>query len=153
MSYSFGATSRANLSEAHTDLILVFYEVIKHTDCKIIEGHRPEAEQNFAYETGRSRVQWPNSNHNVQPSRAVDAVPYPIDWDDQERFKLFGGFVMWVASRLYLQKHIDHLVRWGADWDDDGNIAEHRLVDYPHFELIEPGEAMYVPMEGSDLGG
>ena len=51
MSYSFGATSRANLSEAHTDLILVFYEVIKHTDCKIIEGHRGKI--NVDSEVGR----------------------------------------------------------------------------------------------------
>ena len=24
---------------------------------------------------------------------------------------------------------------WGADWDGDGNIIEHSLRDYPHYEL------------------
>ena len=150
--YSFGVTSRENLSEAHPDLQAVFNEVIRHTDCKVIEGFRSKTEQDFAYETGRSTVKWPNSKHNVRPTRAVDVVPYPIDWTDYERFKLFGGFVMWVASRLYLKGMTTHLVRWGADWDDDGDIAEHRLVDYPHFELVEPGESVYANVERSPTG-
>jgi peptidoglycan L-alanyl-D-glutamate endopeptidase CwlK len=143
MGYEFGATSTKNLSEAHVDLQAVFNEVIRHTDCKIIEGHRPKEEQNRAYEAGKSRVKWPNSKHNPQPAKAVDAVPWPLDWTDYERFKLFGGFVMWVGSRLWLKDKIKHLVRWGADWDDDGDIMEHSLVDYPHYELVEPGEAIY----------
>ena len=143
MSYHFGRTSLENLEEAHPDLQRVFYEIIKHVDCKVIEGHRGEDEQNFAYESGRSTVRWPNSKHNVQPSLAVDVVPYPIDWEDYERFKLFGAFVMWMASRLYLEGEIEHLVRWGADWDDDGNMYEHRLVDFPHFELVPKGEFMF----------
>jgi len=80
-------------------------------------------------------------------------VPFPIDWTDTERFKLFGGFVMWVGSRLWLKGKTTHVVRWGADWDDDGDIAEHSLVDYPHFELVELGEAVYAPdtVEDPDL--
>jgi len=143
--YTFGELSLANLGEAHEDLQRVFEEVIKHTDCKVIEGFRGEDEQNFAYETGRSKVQWPRSNHNVEPSNAVDVVPYPIDWEDIERFKLFGGFVMWVAARLVYTGATSHMVRWGADWDDDGDIHEHRLVDFPHFELVPTGEVMYGP--------
>lgn len=141
--YSFGETSLKNLKEAHLDLQRVFLEVIRHTDCKVIEGFRGEHEQNFAYETGRSTVQWPDSNHNVEPALAVDVVPYPIDWDDTERFVLFGGFVMWVAARLVYTGKNEHMVKWGADWDNDGNIYEHRLVDFPHFELVPAGELLY----------
>jgi peptidoglycan L-alanyl-D-glutamate endopeptidase CwlK len=135
MPYSFGTTSLSNLGEAHPDLQAVFHEVIRHTDCKVIEGFRNKREQDFAYESGRSKAQWPNSKHNVRPTNAVDVVPYPIDWEDHERFKLFGTFVLWVAERLYRRGVTTHKVTWGADWDDDGNIAEHRLVDYPHFQL------------------
>ena len=34
----------------------------------------------------------------TNPSRAVDVVPYPIDWDDRERFHLFAGFVIALLS-------------------------------------------------------
>ena len=143
MPYHFGRTSLENLEEAHPDLQRIFYEVIKHVDCKVIEGFRGKDEQTFAYESGKSKVQWPNSKHNVEPAMAVDVVPWPLDWDDLERFALFGGFVMWVASRLFYTEDIDHMIRWGADWDSDGDIYEHSLVDFPHFELIPPGESIY----------
>ena len=134
--YVFGRTSLENLEGAHPDLQRIFYEVIKHTDCKVIEGFRGKIEQDLAYESGKSRVKWPDSKHNVNPARAVDVVPWPIDWDDLERFVLFGALVMWVASRLYHNGEIEHVIRWGADWDSDGDIYEHSLVDFPHFELI-----------------
>ena len=35
---------------------------------------------------GRSKLSWLESKHNCEPSRAVDIAPYPIDWDDRERF-------------------------------------------------------------------
>ncbi len=27
--------------------------------------------------------------------------------------------------------------RWGGDWDRDGQLKDHRFIDYPHFELVQ----------------
>jgi peptidoglycan L-alanyl-D-glutamate endopeptidase CwlK len=125
----FGSSSKKNLSEAHPDLVRLFEEVIKHYDCSVIEGHRPQSEQDAAYHSGKSKVQWPNSKHNSTPSMALDVVPYPIDWNDTKRFYYFGGFVKGVAAKLGLD------IRWGGDWDSDNDFKDQSFHDLPHFEL------------------
>ena len=69
---------------------------------------------------------------------AVDAVPYPIDWNDTNRMRFFAGFVMGVAARLYHEGLITHKVRWGGDWDRDTDVKDNRFQDLPHFELVSP---------------
>jgi len=83
----FGKTSRKRLATCHEDLQLVFNEVIKHFDCTIVCGHRGEADQNDAFERGNSKLRFPQSKHNQWPSLAVDAVPWPINWDDTDRMR------------------------------------------------------------------
>ena len=69
--------------------------------------------------------------HNSKPSRAVDCVPYPIDWTDRERFTLFAGFVLGVAARMGIT------LRWGGDWNMNFEVKDNRFDDFPHFELIK----------------
>jgi len=107
----------------------LFKEVIKHYDCTVICGHRSQEEQDKAVAEGKSKVRYPYSKHNSFPARAVDVVPYPIDWDDREGFYAFGGFVKGVAS----QKGIK--IRWGGDWDSDNDLHDQNFIDLPHFEL------------------
>lgn len=133
----FSKRSINNLSECHIDLQVVFKEVIKHFDCTVIEGHRPEAEQNAAYNAGNSKVKYPNSKHNSLPSLAADVVPYPIDWNDTDRMRYFAGFVMGVAALLKAQGKITHAVRAGIDWDCDTQTNDQRFIDLPHFELVK----------------
>lgn len=128
--FSFSSTSRSKLSQCHPLLQDLFYEVIKHVDCSIICGFRKEVDQNIAFSTGKSGVQWPDSNHNDTPSTAVDVVPYPIDWNDHNRFYNFVGFVRGIA----VMKGID--IRVGADWDGDFEVKDQNFHDLPHFELI-----------------
>jgi len=126
---SFGGRSRKNLDEAHPDLIRLFEEVVKHIDCSVIEGHRPQSEQDAAFHSGKSKVQWPNSKHNSSPSNAVDVVPYPVDWNDTDRFRYFAGMVKGIASQMGLD------IRWGGDWDSDNDFKDQSFNDLPHFEL------------------
>ena len=44
----FGERSTRNLKEAAPELQRLFNEVIKHRDCAVIEGHRPQEEQDAA---------------------------------------------------------------------------------------------------------
>jgi peptidoglycan L-alanyl-D-glutamate endopeptidase CwlK len=125
----FGKKSKMVLSTCEKDLQKVFNEVIKHVDCSVIEGHRSEKRQNELFEKGFTKVKYPNGRHNSYPSRAVDVVPYPIDWDDRERFHLFAGFVLATARSMGIT------LRWGGDWNMNFEVDDNKFDDFPHFEL------------------
>ena len=97
---TFSDTSKKNLEEAHEDLQKVFNEVIKYIDCKVIEGFRSQVEQDKTYFSGKSKLKYPESKHNQIPCLAVDVVPYPIDWNDRERFYYFAGVVSGVSKSM-----------------------------------------------------
>ena len=91
---SFGRTSRKRLDTCEDALQVLMNQVVKDFDCSITVGHRGKEAQEKAYSEGKSKKKWGQSKHNSYPSRAVDVAPYPIDWDDRDRFHFFAGFVM-----------------------------------------------------------
>ena len=127
---SFGKRSQSKLDTCHPDLQKVFNEVVKHFDCSIICGRRDCEEQNNLYHAGKSQLQFPDSKHNTLPSNAVDAIPYPVDWNDREQFSYFAGFVIGIAASMGIK------LRWGGDWDMDGETTDNSFDDLPHIELI-----------------
>lgn len=133
----FSQRSRANLGECHPDLQTLFAEIVKHFDCAVIEGHRPQEEQDRAFHGGKSTLRWPDSKHNKTPSMAADVAPWPVDWNDTKRFYWFGGFVLGVAAKLHDGGDMAHRVRWGGDWDGDTTWKDQSFHDLPHFELID----------------
>ena len=126
---SFGKKSREQLATCHPKLQKVFNEVIKFVDCSVLKGHRGKKEQDEAFERGNSKVKYPDGRHNSDPSRAVDVLPYPIDWKDYERMTLFAGYVLGTAKQMGIN------LIWGNDWDGDFETKDTNLKDYPHFEL------------------
>jgi hypothetical protein len=122
--------SAIKLAECDERIQKVFNTVIETVDNTILVGHRNESDQEEMYETGRSQVQWPNSMHNSLPSKAVDVAPYPIDWNDRERFTLFAGYVLGVAENMGIK------LRWGGDWDRDFKTSDNSFDDLVHFELL-----------------
>lgn len=128
---NFGKRSNNNLNTAHPKLQILFREVVKHFDCSVLCGHRGEDEQNAAVEKGYSKVRFPNSKHNSNPSKAVDVVPYPVDWKDRERMKYFAGVVKGLAIGMGIN------IRWGGDWDSDTELKDNTFQDLPHFEIKE----------------
>ena len=108
-------------------------EVVKHIDCTVLCGHRNEEDQNAAVAKGNSKATYPNGRHNAYPSLAIDISPYPVDWEDYERFTLFAGFFLGVAKMMYP----DVKVIWGNDWDGDFDTKDTGFRDYPHFEIRE----------------
>jgi peptidoglycan L-alanyl-D-glutamate endopeptidase CwlK len=127
---NFSEKSQTILNTCHPDLIKLFTEVVKHFDCTILCGHRGEKEQNEAFQNKASKLQWPDSKHNKMLSLAVDAVPYPVDWEDEKRIYFFVGFVKGIAAELGVN------IRCGADWDSDTQVNDQDFIDLPHFELI-----------------
>ena len=125
----FGARSKNALHSCDERLIKVFDEVIKTVDCSVLEGHRGQSKQDKYYEEGKSKVKYPSGRHNKLPSMAVDVAPYPIDWDDRERFHLFAGFVLGIAKSMGIN------LRWGGDWNQNWFVDDNKFDDFPHFEL------------------
>ena len=139
----FSKASQKALDSCVSPLQDLFNEVVKHYDCKILEGHRGKEAQNVAYAKGLSKKRWPNGKHNSVPSKAVDVAPYPVQWpgpglSSQEnqrrtiRFYHFIGFVAGVASQMGIS------IRCGADWDSDEELFDQTFNDLPHFELRQP---------------
>lgn len=126
----FSEISLLNLNQATGQLQELFQAVIERFDCRIICGYRDREAQERAFEEGRTTKHFPNSKHNVQPSLAVDVVPWPLDWKDLERFKQMGYFVLGVAHGLGIK------VRWGADWNMNLKYSDETFLDWPHFEVV-----------------
>ena len=125
----FGKSSRERLATCEDELQKVFNEVIKYVDCSVLEGHRGQERQDKLLLESKTKVQYPLGRHNAIPSRAADVVPYPVDWNDRERFHLFAGFVLGIARGMGIN------LRWGGDWNQNFEVDDNMFDDFPHFEL------------------
>jgi len=127
--FEFSVKSKEKLISAHPELQHLFNEVIKVIDCTVVFGHRDEEEQEEMVRKGYSKLHYPSSKHNKKPSLAVDVVPYPIDWEDRERFVYLAGIVKGIASQLQIK------IRWGGDWNNNNDLKDQTWMDLPHYEL------------------
>lgn len=127
---AFSIVSKAKLATCHVDLQDLFTEVIKHFDCTILWGHRGQEAQNAAFHGGYSKKRWPQSKHNERISMAVDVAPYPVDWNDVDRFRYFAGVVKGIAIMMGFE------IIWGGDWDRDTQLQDQTFNDLAHFELV-----------------
>jgi hypothetical protein len=125
----FGKTSKKRLATCDQRLQDVFNEVVKTYDCSILCGTRSKEDQDKAYYDGRSKLKYPQSKHNTNPSIAVDVAPYPINWNDLGGFYMFAGYVIRVAEEMGIT------LRYGGDWDGDKKTVDQTFNDLPHFEL------------------
>jgi peptidoglycan L-alanyl-D-glutamate endopeptidase CwlK len=118
--YAFSQTSKDKLATASKDYQTLANEVIKYRDCTVVTGHRTEEEQNKKFEEGTSKVQWPNSRHNSMPAEAIDLVPYPSLYEDEEVLIEFSGFVLGIAAMLKAEGKIENDITSGFQlwrWD------------------------------------
>ena len=121
----FGKRSRERLKGVDAKLVNVLNELIKIMDVTVIEGLRSAERQKELLAKGATKVKY--SKH--MEGKAVDIAPYPIDWEDRERFHYMGGMVRGIAKALNLK------VRWGGDWDSDGEIKDNSFDDLVHIEI------------------
>jgi peptidoglycan LD-endopeptidase CwlK len=128
--YKFSRKSKAKLETCHPDLQRVFNEAIKHVDFTILEGIRSLERQQELVRSGASKTL--NSMHIEKPdgtSHAVDAIAYPIQWDNYNRNYLFAGFIKGIAAGMGIK------LRLGSDWNGDFDTTDQSFHDLPHFEL------------------
>jgi len=131
--YSFGRRSQELLHQCDPRLQIVLNVAIKYMDFSIICAERDEAAQMEAFNKGLSNAVYGESPHNFSKSYAVDIAPYPIDWEDLERFCYLGGLMKGIAVMHNIP------LTWGYDWNNNGILVKddpaERLTDAPHFEL------------------
>jgi len=121
----FGKRSKERLKGVDTKLVNVLNELIKIMDVTIIEGLRSEERQEKLLKEGKTKTRF--SKH-IQ-GKAVDLAPYPIDWNDRDRFHYMGGMIRGIAKQLNVN------VRWGGDWDSDGETKDNSFDDLVHVEI------------------
>jgi hypothetical protein len=128
---TFGRQSRVYLGTCETRLVLLMEETIRvGMDFAILCGHRGQADQNDYFRRGLSKKEFPESRHNLYPSKALDLAPWPIDWEDINRFYHLVGIIRCKAAEL------DIPIRCGLDWDNDFDLADQTFMDLGHVELI-----------------
>lgn len=152
--HRFGKRSTDNLHTCHKDLQLIMHESLKvsQVDFGISEGHRPTEKQIYLYESGRTRPGpiltkvdglTKKSKHQSSPSPAADIYAYIPGKRSLAYNKTYlsyiGGVITSVAERLYQEGRITHIIRWGYNWDNDGEIGtDQTFQDMPHYELTKP---------------
>ena len=123
--YKFGRRSRERLRGVDARLINVLNELIKMMDVTVIEGLRSAERQKELLAKGATKVKY--SKH--MEGKAVDIAPYPIDWEDRDRFYYMGGMVRGIGKQLGID------IRFGGDWDSDGEVKDNGFDDLVHIEL------------------
>lgn len=139
MTFKLGKQSTQKLQGVHIALALVVNRAIALTsqDFMVTCGVRTKDEQACLYAQGRTTpgpiVTWTMQSRHMPDKdglgRAVDLVPFPVDWKTPSKFDAIAK-AMFAAS-----KELGIPIRWGADWDKDGNPREKGESDSPHFEL------------------
>lgn len=126
MSFSWSSRSEKRRSGVHPILINVTDIALSYgiLDLTIppYGGLRTLSDQKKLVARGASKTL--DSLHRAQRAtgfgHAIDVVPYPIDWDDLERFKLMGTLMF----RAAMEEGV--IIEWGGHWG---------WKDYPHFQL------------------
>lgn len=134
--YHFSNNSKAKLEQCHHDIQIICEHLIKYIDFTVVTGHRSPEEQLKKYNQGFSKVKV--GKHNSMPSMAIDIQPYPLSKDSREKreqFYFLAGYFMGIAKMLKAVGTISHDVRFGGDWDRDGEITDNGFDDLYHFEL------------------
>ena len=121
--FKFSDKSLRRLATVHADLQKVASRAleISEVDFSVLEGRRTLERQVYLRKRGRSKTM--KSQHLL--GRAVDLVPYPVDWEDKDAFCKVADAMKKAAAELGIE------IEWGGDWAT--------FIDMPHFQLKPKG--------------
>ncbi len=142
--YILSKLSLSRLEGVNPNLVAVVKRAIQITqqDFMVVEGVRSREQMMINWGKGRTiaqcaakgipakyaqpnlaKVTWLNNpfSSNHATGQAVDLVPYPVDWNDLNKFRVVADAMKAAALELGVK------VTWGGDWKT--------TKDYPHFEV------------------
>ena len=160
--HSLGQRSLIQYDTLHPDLRMVVDWALRHclVAFTITEGHRSVERQHELFKSGREFLngRWKltkpklkktnidgyaiKGKHNESPSHALDFCVYvsgkpELAWDIPH-LTYIGASLVAAGEALYGQGAISHKVRWGGNWDKDGDLADNNFYDRPHVEIYKP---------------
>lgn len=129
MTFKLSQRSLSRLDLVHHDLVAVVQKAIgiSEVDFAVLEGRRTLERQKELFAQGLSKTM--NSRHLT--GHAVDLgawVNGTISWD-KKYYAMINEAMQEAAGKL------DIPIRWGGDWDMDGDSKDEKFYDGPHFEL------------------
>lgn len=132
--YQLGERSLREMETIHPVLKQLIQLTIRKTgvDFGILEGHRNKEKQDLAFNTGKSKVKFPDGKHNKLPSLAFDFGAYVNGkyTDSPQYYYYLAGVFKACAYDLKIS------IRWGGDWDSDGDFKDNSFNDLGHIELV-----------------
>ena len=143
--FAYGTGSVEKLETCHPELQRIADEALRLSpyDITIIHGWRNMEEQNALEADGKSTKRFPDSRHNktdapnvIDPHKMSDALDFApwvnntIYWNDTHIFAVIAGCFYAAAENLGLT------LRWGGDWDSDGQSSDQTLLDWGHVEIM-----------------
>jgi len=135
----WGDKSKEVRADLHPTLVHYLDRALQEVaDISLICGHRNQADQMKAYFSGNSTLMWPQGKHNSLPSLAVDFRPYPMP---KFKAKVWAALA-YTAGRIIQMAAEDGVkIRWGGDWDADGDLTNQKFDDLFHLEVV-PSESL-----------
>lgn len=140
---TFSKTSLDRLATCDPRLQEVFQDAIKYVDFTVLCGERSQEDQEKAFAEGNTKVHFPNSRHNSHPSKAVDAIPCPIEWidlkgmdkDTVHKARYMIGQALFAGLVIGLGASKGYKITWGGDWNRNFIIEAGDDWDRPHFQI------------------
>ena len=135
MSREWGERSAKVRATLSVDLKKVVDRILAEVaDISLTSGHRGKEEQNGLFRDGKSTLEYPQSKHNRYPSIAVDFQPYPRPKRD---VKLWAALAYVAGQAIAIGKEEGIEIRWGGDWNRNGDLTDNNFDDLFHLEIVE----------------
>lgn len=136
MNYKLSERSLHRLTGVNYHLIDLCLLAIKRTPIDFgiayMGGLRTTEEQNQLFMDGFSKCDGKTHISKHQTGEAVDLLAFvgcrPVD--NKEMSCVIAGIMFACASELGIK------IRWGLDWNGNGDIRDNKFNDAYHFELI-----------------
>lgn len=129
MNVKLGQRSLDRLKGVNPSLVAVFKRACETMpfDVTVLEGLRSYERQQELLKQGATKV----SVSRHMSGNALDIAPYPIDWNDLERFQIVAEHMFKAAEELGI------VIRWGGTWERSFTkpVKWAKFLDAPHFEL------------------
>ena len=129
MNVKLGQRSIARLKGVNPSLVAVFKRACETMpfDVTVLEGLRSYERQQELLKQGATKV----SVSRHMSGNALDIAPYPIDWNDLERFQIVAEHIFKAAEELGI------VIRWSGTWERSFTkpVKWAKFLDAPHFEL------------------
>lgn len=140
MGFKFSGASQEQLRTCHPIWWQIGAKAIMRTpiDFAVIQGFRSDEAQETAFLMGNSDLRAGESKHNHRHngkpcSLAIDIIPVIRGKRTFDHLHAYGV----IFGVMYSCAHeMGHTLRWGADWNMDGDVSEHKLKDFGHIELV-----------------